>query len=368
MAMDSGAGRPQYDADAVSTLPPELWDAIVGETGQTDGLDPASLLALASAGRVGQQAVGAATRPFYVAHSPSEPPVLRRIPAIEYARLAANFGVTDPLALFLAMVDCLLRGYFRHGMNMSAGGEDLAALFERDRFGDSVDLQHPYSTARRYEWATLAPNNVRFMTISPPHAQEIAAAFRAFTQASKTLGRASNSGPSGRHAINVLPSGPDSPGPFDARGQLVDDAQVRMTAVAALDPQQISALTGGSVTPDAVGRWLHNIESTTREANARHRQLAAALRTPEAYARIMALVGQIAADASPSAPCRRALYRSPLVPRFDQLFAASPFLVAVSPTVVYLVLRDLHSAPIEWAIKEAGIERREGTPAGCVLS
>ncbi|AJF97385.1 hypothetical protein TW95_gp0651 [Pandoravirus inopinatum] len=252
-------------------------------------------------------------------------------------------------------------------MNALANGEDLAALFEQDRFGNP-DAQHPYYTARRYDWATRAPNDTRHMMITSPRHQEVAAAFRAFTQASKTLKRVSDGGPSGRHAIDILLIGPDSPGPFDAQGQLADDAQVRMTAVATLDPQQISLLTGGVVASDAIARWLRDLQLTTQETNMQYRQLAAALRMPEAYARVMALIGQVAADASPSAPCRRALARSPLMPRFDQLFTASPFLAVVSPTVVYLVLRDLGSVPIEWAIKEAGIERREGTLGGCVLS
>ncbi|AJF97384.1 F-box domain protein [Pandoravirus inopinatum] len=93
--MDVDADRSQYGTNTMSALPPELWEAILGGADQVGGLDPASLLALASTGRVGQQIVRAATQPFYAVRSPSEPPVLRRIPADEYARLATNFGVTS---------------------------------------------------------------------------------------------------------------------------------------------------------------------------------------------------------------------------------------------------------------------------------
>jgi hypothetical protein len=100
-----------------SNLPPEIVERIVLTLADQR---PAAVVALYKTNTEAADIIASATHPFVRARD-GRLDATGRIPLLDYARLAAAFGETDPVRLFLAMALCPLRAYAYIAIRQGAG-------------------------------------------------------------------------------------------------------------------------------------------------------------------------------------------------------------------------------------------------------
>lgn len=358
MAATSGASLAASLLTPQSTMWERLpWELRLQMIEQMVDVQPRDVVALYQTSRAFHDAADYLTHPFYEMQESGAVPTQTRIPLIEYARLAANFGAGDPLQLFMAMALCVVRAlaniilhnvarasYYPSASNGTGDqqastdpGQDLTAPVAAALGGDVA-----YQLAQWYAWVAWYLVNSTDTANMPIHAavQEIYGRIplRVFITRSRVGGF-------GHLRRLVTPIGPVSSSrmsAMDGDDDVHGDALWIMTPAVTtaqlgrlLSRQMVEALFGPlGIRPTAVDNAL------------------ARMAAPDAQQALETLVNDYVTGAAVGGGCVRATRSSSRMPAMMQLNSGLTFIGFTRQGAFIDV--NFRSRAIEWALSQSG--------------